>query len=554
MPNRKTLDRRSFMAGIGSAGIMAASVLTGCAPNGSSTKQSSEASKSGQWDKTVDVLIAGSGCGMYAALVAAHEGATVCVLEKSSLIGGTTALSGNMCWVPNNAHMESEGVTERQESDIVAYLKNADTYDNADSMLLEHYVKHARNTFAYLESELNFKMAVRMSLPLRGDYYDLPGALEQGRSMDFLNDEGKPGGSKTFETIVLPKANEAGVEVLEETRIVKLITDDLGGVIGALAENKRKETIRIKAEKGVILATGGFDWNKEMVKSFQRGPLFISVGVPTNTGDGHLAGMTVGAGLANMQNSWGVQAIITSNDGEYSKISDWGSYRSKPNSIMVNRRGRRFTNEAASYSTCNPSFYAYDAATCSYLNLPAYLICDQTYVDFYGFPGQKTKEGEQSIQPEYVKKYETLEELASAHSIDSQGLIDEIQRFNTFAREGKDPDWHRGEWAFDTKSNGDTANIQPNLANSCLGPVEKAPFYCTEIGPGCCGTSGGLLVNENAQVLQAANREPIGNLYALGNCSASLFGSAYPGSGATVGAGIFQGLMAVQHALGYKKY
>ena len=537
------------------AGVLAIAGLASCSPLEKSGGEKEGASgEDAGWDEEYDVLVVGSGCGLYAALVAAQEGASVCVIEKASLLGGTTALSGNMCWVPNNRHMEEEGIEEASPSQILSYLVAADAYCDARPEILEHFVAHARDTFSYLEDDIQLPMGIRMSLPLRGDYYDLPGALPQGRSMDFLDSEGKPAGNKTIEKLILPKIQEKGVATKTETTLRSLIIDEDGTVIGLTAKGKGNKTIRLKGKKAVILASGGFDWNESMVNAYLRGPLFSSVGVDSNTGDGHRAALEIGAALGNMQNCWGVQAIIVDDAEGYSKVSDWGTYRSKPNSLLVNQKGRRFTNEASSYSTCNPSFYAYDTSTCSYMNIPAFLVFDQTYVDYYGFPGVKTKEGEKPSMPSYVSSFDSLSDLAVAFSIDEDNLLDEVSRFNDFAKSGNDPDWHRGRWEFDTKANGDSAHKQEGLANSCMGPVEHAPFYCLKMGPGCCGTSGGVLVNKNAQAISAVTGQPIGGLYAMGNCAASIFGSAYPGSGATVGAGIFQGLMAVQHALGYNKY
>lgn len=547
------------LAGACGMGALALSGLAGCSPKGNSaTEEPSGQIESSRgpisWDATADVVVAGSGCGLFAALIAANEGASVYVMEKSSTIGGTTRLSGSMCWVPNNVHMEAAGVSELSSEKIVGYLKAADTFGDANPSLLEHYVEHAREAFSYMERDLGFPMDVRMSLPLRGDYYRLDGALPQGRSLDFLGKEGKPTGNMTYDTLLLPKAEELGVEVKTNLAVSELILDDEGNVSGVVGKNSNGSETFVRAEKGVVLATGGFDGNEAMVQAFHRGPLYLSVGVSTNTGDGQLLGAGVGAALANMQNSWGVQAIVTGESDGRGYTSDWGSARSKPNSLMVNRRGRRFTNEASSYATCNPSFFAYDAASCGYLNLPAYLVFDRTYVDYYGYPGAKSKSGEPTTQPSYVRSFDSLEELALAHGINAEGLRSEVERFNGFAREGNDPDWHRGEWDFDVKANGDAAGLQVGLANRCMGPVETPPFYCVEMGPGSCGTSGGLMVDENAQVIGMADGQPIGGLYALGNCSASIFGSAYPGSGATVGAGVFQGLMAVQHMMGYGKY
>lgn len=552
LSRRSIIKYGSLASGVG---LLSAAGLTSCGFRAKSDEE--EAKSSGEnisWDETYDILVVGSGCGLYAALVAAQEGASVCVIEKASMLGGTTALSGNMCWVPNNQHMEEEGITEVDPSQILSYLVAADAYRNARPEILEHFIAHARGAFAYLESDLRLPMGIRMSMPLRGDYYNLPGALPQGRSMDFLDSEGKPAGSKTIEKLILPRIQEKGVTTKTETSLHSLVTDKDGAVVGLEAKGKGGKKIYLKGEKAIILASGGFDWSESMVNAYLRGPLFISVGVDSNTGDGHIAALDIGAALGNMQNCWGVQAIIVDDVEGYSTVSDWGSYRSKPNSLLVNRRGRRFTNEAASYSTCNPSFYAYDTTTCDYMNIPAFLIFDQTYVDYYGFPGVKAKEGEKPSMPSYVSSFDSLADLAAAFSIEADGLLDEVSRFNEFARSGNDSDWHRGEWAFDTKANGDSAHKQEGLVNVCMGPVERAPFYCLKMGPGCCGTSGGVLVNENAQAISAITGKPIGGLYAMGNCAASIFGSAYPGSGATVGAGIFQGLMAVQHALGYIKY
>ena len=549
---RKMLSTSALIAGVGALSMAG---LVGCAPKGSKTSGTKK--EAINWDETVDIVVCGSGCGMYAALVAANEGAQVTVLEKGPSVGGTTRVSGSMCWVPNNVHMADEGVTELSHDEIVGYIAAADTFHNANPAIINHFVTHARDAFAYMETDLGMPMGVRMSLPLRGDYYNLPGALPQGRSMDFLDADGNPTGKETFDKILIPKAEELGVNLVTDAAVTEFITDDTNRVCGVAYTVGGGEPVFIEATKGVIVATGGFDFNPDMMKAFQRGPVLTSQAVPTNTGDGQLLGVAVGAGLGNMQNCWGIQAVVTQEaeeTGEYSSVKDWGGMRSKPNSMLVNRHGRRFTNEASSYATCNPAFYAYDTTVCTFKNLPAYLIFDQTYVDYYGYPGVKAEKDKTPEMPSYISKYDTLEELAEAQNINVSGLMDEVSRFNGFAQSGVDLDWHRGEWSFDTKANGDLKQLQQGLASTCMGPVEKAPFYCLKMGPGSCGTSGGLLVNENAQVLQMADNEPIAGLYAIGNCAASIFGSAYPGSGATVGAGVFQGLMAVQNALGYQKY
>jgi 3-oxosteroid 1-dehydrogenase len=118
-----------------------------------------------------------------------------------------------------------------------------------------------------------------------------------------------------------------------------------------------------------------------------------------------------------------------------------------------------------------------------------------------------------------------------------------VERFNQFAAEGTDPDFHRGESAFDRQTGGD--NTRDDIANPCLAPLTQAPFYGVRVWPGALGTCGGLQINAKAQVLDVWGN-PIPRLYAVGNTSGSAMGAGYPGGGSTVGAGMTFGFLAVQ--------
>jgi 3-oxosteroid 1-dehydrogenase len=146
------------------------------------------------------------------------------------------------------------------------------------------------------------------------------------------------------------------------------------------------------------------------------------------------------------------------------------------------------------------------------------------------------------IKSGYMKKADTLEELAHACGIDAAGLVATVERFNAFARSGTDPDFHRGEGAHE-RYQGD-ADHKPNAS---LGPVEKPPFYAVELYPGDVGTSGGVVCDEFARVLDA-NHDPIPGLYAAGNCTASVMGRAYPGAGASIGASFVFSYIGMKHA------
>ena len=135
------------------------------------------------------------------------------------------------------------------------------------------------------------------------------------------------------------------VPIMLQTPGKRLITDATGAVIGIVAESNGKE-IAIKADRGVILGTGGFDFNQDMVKAFLRGPIYFSAAVPTNTGDGQIMGMAIGANLRNMNSCWGLPGYATQPNAPFTALDlDWQLYRGKPGAITVNKYGERFMNE-----------------------------------------------------------------------------------------------------------------------------------------------------------------------------------------------------------------
>jgi 3-oxosteroid 1-dehydrogenase len=328
------------------------------------------------------------------------------------------------------------------------------------------------------------------------------------------------------------------IEVLFETPGKRLVADD-SGVIGILAEAKGKP-IAIKAKRGVVLGTGGFDFNPEMRAAFLRGPIYFSNAAQTNTGDGHLMGMAVGAALGNMNSFWGLPGFI-SKLGSFSGEGDWAIYRSKPGSITVNKCGERFMNESTMYHTGARAWYSYDTGKYEWRNLPSFALFDSGYTAKYPLPGALYKVG---VVPAYFKKADTLEDLAKALGIDPAGLKDTVARFNANAKNGVDPEWHRGESPNERLTGGDPSRA--DLKNACLAALETPPFYGANIWPGTCGTNGGLKTNADAQVLNVWG-EPIPGLYATGNTMASVMGAAYPGGGATVGAGLTFAYIAAQH-------
>jgi 3-oxosteroid 1-dehydrogenase len=224
--------------------------------------------------------------------------------------------------------------------------------------------------------------------------------------------------------------------------------------------------------------------------------------------------------------------------------------KSLPGSIMVNKRGRRFVNEAAPYIDVVNSMYKTNTADAPCI--PAYLVFDATYRKKYPCgPVLQASQQPDWMLPKalknYFKKADTLDALAAQLGVDAATLEATVAKFNQYARAGKDLDFQRGETVFD-RYYGDE-KIQPN---ACLAPIETPPFYGLETYPGELGTKGGLKTDASAHVLTESG-QPVAGLYAIGNCSASVMGHSYPGAGATIGPAMTFGYIAARDAIGGRK-
>jgi succinate dehydrogenase/fumarate reductase flavoprotein subunit len=292
----------------------------------------------------------------------------------------------------------------------------------------------------------------------------------------------------------------------------------------------------------VILASGGFEWNADLVRAFLRGPMSHPVSIETSTGDGLIMAMKAGAMVTNMREAWWMPAgEVPTDDNPMGRILVNGQ-RTLPHSIMVNKRGRRFTNEAANYNAFGAAFHVEDVSKFEYANLPCWLVFDQTYVDTYGF--RIVSGGNGSRVPDWVPRADTPEALAEMLGIDGAELRATIERWNHHCEGGSDPDFGRGDSAFDCWW-GDP--YRKGRRDATLGPLTKGPFYAYEIFSGALGTKGGPRVDPDARVLNL-DGEPIPGLYAAGNVMGSPFGMTYGGPGGTLGPAMVFGYLAGKHA------
>jgi 3-oxosteroid 1-dehydrogenase len=247
------------------------------------------------------------------------------------------------------------------------------------------------------------------------------------------------------------------------------------------------------------------------------------------------AALRHGAAVDLMDEAWWIPSSVLPDGTPQFAVYE----RSKPHAIMVDSSGSRYVNEAASYMEVGQAMYARDQATKA---IPSWWITDSRNRRRYLWgmtPGGVTPR--KWITDGYMKKAGSIEGLARRCGIDPAALEATVSRYNASAADGVDPDFKKGERAYD-RYYGDP-RVRPN---PCVAPVSKPPFYAVALYPGDVGTCGGLLTDEHARVVRG-DGEPIPGLYATGNCTASVMGRTYPGAGASIGASFAFGWIAVRH-------
>ncbi len=517
-----------------------------------------------------DVVVLGTGAGgLVAALAAARTGASVGLYEKADGVGGSTAISGGVVWIPLNHHQDSAGIADSRE-DALDYLSSL-SLDRMDPELAAAFVDNGRQTIEWLEEVTSIRFSI---LPDYPDYQpENPGGRPGGgRSLDpglfayprlgawsgrvarsrrsahltiadttlgggtgFLDDETAAyraendlrGCGNALVGPLLEALLELGVEPTINAPARDLIVED-GRVVGALILIDGVE-VPVLASRGVVLATGGFEWNAELVREFLRGPMTAPTSVPTNTGDGLLMAMRAGARLANMGQAWWVPTVQIPGDTAFGtqRSNLVNRERTLPGSIMVNARGRRFTNEASNYNSLGGAFHQMDSSAFGYANLPAWLVFDAHHAREFGSFG--TPAGEPV--GEWIERAPTLRELASLLGIDPTALEQTVERWNRFVDAGLDEDFGRGESAYDRWSGDGRFRF---TKASTLGRIDEGPFYAVPVQSGALGTSGGPRTDSAGRVLDT-RMNPIPGLFAAGNVAAAPTAMAYGGAGGTLG-------------------
>jgi 3-oxosteroid 1-dehydrogenase len=335
--------------------------------------------------------------------------------------------------------------------------------------------------------------------------------------------------------------DKAGGELWLSSPLLELIREN-GRITGAVIERAGKR-VRVAARRGLVLAAGGFERNAAMRAQFlPKSPEPRWSGSQSNnTGDGILAATRIGAATLNMDSAWWGTSMSLPGE-ERARLMAFE--RALPGAIIVNANGERYMNEAASYHIAGQEMIRNDSPQAR--TIPSLMLFDATWRRSYPL-GPMIPDLPDFIQPanfrSVLTRADSWEELARKTRLPAERLRATIARFNEHARRGIDPDFKRGESAYD-RYYGDP-KVKPNPT---LRALETPPFYALPVYPGDIGTNGGLATNEHAQVL-AESGEPIAGLYAAGNMAATVMGHSYPAAGATLGPGMTFGYIAARHAL-----
>jgi succinate dehydrogenase/fumarate reductase flavoprotein subunit len=558
------------------------------------------------WDVETDLLVVGAGAaGMTAALVGALEGLNVVLCEKSDMVGGTTATSAGTVWIPGNRQGQRVGTPDTVEA-ARTYLA-AMLGEHATDQRVEMFLRAGPIVLDYLEQ----KTSVRFAAPaVHPDYKNLPGAAIGGRALgavpfdgrklgddfvrvrpprrEFMVLGGMMVGKADIPALLAPFRNwtnfrhavgllarhaldrirhrrgarlimgnalvarlldsvrRADVGLRFETGLREIICDG-DDIVGAVLTSPAGE-VRIRARKGVVLATGGIGWSRDLrERLFPEVARRYSLTPSSNTGDGILAAERVSAVVEHDLDSpalWMPSSVMTQADGHLSVFPHIMLDRAKPGLLAVNTSGRRFVNEADSYHDFVAAMLRSNASASS--TATAFLICDRAFIGDFGIgmvhPG--SKDLTRFLQANYLTEGETIAALAQKIGVDRDQLVQTVERYNRYAETGIDEDFGRGASELN-RFNGDP-NSKPN---PCLRRIGPGPYYAVAVWPSDLASSAGLRTDSSARVL-SRDGQILSGLYAVGTDSASIFRGTYPGPGTMIGPAMVFGWCAAMDAAG----
>jgi len=534
-----------------------------------------DASWGDEWDRVADVVVVGSGvAGGAAAVAAASRGASVIVLERAPLVGGTTAKSGGVLWILDNPLMRERGIVDQRDDALRSLARTAypTRYDPGHDTLGLPPEKHTLLAAFYDEGaraleELLALGALDLEPVDYPDYYaDLPeDRAPNGRAVQPRFPHGwrrgvDPSGGQYLVDQLLGAAQRLGAEVLLERRVVHVVRDDDLAVVGVEVQVGRRTEL-IGARQGVVFCSGGFLHNRRLTLEYLRGPVLGGAAAEGSTGDFVDIGIEVGAQLGNMTHAWWDQVVAELAVRVPQTIRD--VYEPFGDSmVIVDRAGRRVVNEKIPYNERAQVHFVWDPVRRTYPNLLLFMVWDDAVAqstDPSRFRYPVPPPGEHAdvvvtaptfaaLATELGQRLEKLAPWTGGFDLDAgfaDGLAATIARFDAMARAGRDDDFHRGETPIEEVWAGPP---RPGMPTGTMHPFrDTGPYHCVILGPGALDTKGGPVIDPGARVLTSSG-EPIVGLYGAGNCIASPAGQAYWGAGGTIGLALTFGFVAGRNA------
>ena len=532
-----------------------------------------------EYHNETDVLVVGSGAAAFSAAVTAKKhGADVIMLEKASLIGGTTLRSGGGYWIPNNKFQREKRIVDVKEDALrymarysYPHLYNPEApglgLPENEFALIDTYYDRASEMVEFLGAceALQSIQEINWTGKPQVDYMDhLPeNKGVRGRVLYSKNQEGKMSYGGELIRQLKSWATANGIIMLTNHQVVRILRNNQGEVVGLEVLANGQDLLNFRAHKAVIFGSGGYTHNPELMLHFQRGPHFGGCSAPTNTGDFIKMAGTVGAKLGNTAGAFRSEIIL-----EQALSDPYGVhnvfYIPGDSVIEVNRYGRRIMDEKRNYNDRTMTHFIWDPQRAEWTNMLVFMIFDlRTALLWQGFPPYPV----QGTPANHIISASTWDELSDGiasrlkelsartggFSLDPdfrENLKETVTRFNEFAKSGKDKDFSRGDFNYDREwttfppTIPETEWPPADSVNYTMYPLSvEGPYYAIILGAGTLDTNGGPIINSKSQVMSVDDK-PIPGLYGAGNCIASPTANAYWGAGSTIGPAMTFGYIA----------
>jgi len=531
------------------------------------------------YDLETDVLVVGSGAAALAAAITAKTcDGDVIMLEKASIIGGTTLRSGGGFWIPNNRYQREKGIEDRKEDALrymarysFPHLYNPEALrlglPENEFELIDQYYDRASEMVDFMEDCGAFQsiQEINWTGQPQVDYADhLPENKGiRGRVLYPKNREGKMGYGGELVRQMKSWAIANGITIMTSHEAKRILCNRNGEVVGLEVLANGKEKLNIRARQAVIFGSGGYTHNPELMLRFQRGPHFGGCSAPSNTGDFIQMGGAIGAKLGNTAGAFRAEIVLEQAINDPQGVHNV-FYIPGDSVIEVNRYGRRIMDEKRNYNDRTMMHFVWDPQRAEWTNMLVFMVFDQRTASLWQGFAPYPVEGKPA---EHIITGQTWDELAVAidqrlamlasrtggFGLDpnfSDNLKQTVARFNEFARSGIDLDYNRGDFNYDRE----WTTFPPTVPSAQWPPdgnynytmyplSNEGPYYAIVLGAGTLDTNGGPIINRLAQVLDFYD-QAIPGLYGAGNCIASPTANSYWGGGSTIGPAMTFGYIA----------